>query len=85
MSLLDDVTLAVNKHAPLERVADDACKPWELIAIDVTGPSDRFQGNMFLSIIDCFSRFPFVMKLRSASSSDCTLLDRAVLYFRVST
>ena len=53
---------------PLSEVANESTAPWEMISVDLTGPSDLLQGRTLLTIIDHFSRFPEVFILSDTSS-----------------
>ena len=39
-----------------------------VIGIDFTGPSEKLNGNILLTIIDYASRFPFAIKLKSTNA-----------------
>ena len=59
-----------NKSAPMKSVVQETFKPWEKVAVDITGPSERLDGHMYLSVIDYHSRYPFLFKLKTGSSSE---------------
>ena len=41
-----------------------------VIGIDFTGPSEKLNGNILLTIIDYASRFPFAIKLKSTDAAN---------------
>ena len=43
---------------------------WEVIDIDFTGPSEKLNGNILLTIIDHASRFPLTIKLKSTDAAN---------------
>ena len=59
-----------NKSAPLEQVANKVMEVWDTISLDFTGPSGRTAGNILLTCIDHFSRFPFAFLVKSSSAGD---------------
>ena len=59
-----------NKSAPLEPIANQAKEAWDTISLDFTGPSSRTAGNILLTCIDHFSRFPFAFLVKSSSAKD---------------
>ena len=59
-----------NRHAPLKPVADEAPCAWDTIAIDFTGNSERLSSNILLTIIDFYSRYPYVYEVKTCSSSE---------------
>ena len=60
----------INKIAPLESVANKIENTWEVIGIDFTGPSEKLNGNILLTIIDYASRFPFAIKVKSTDAAN---------------
>ena len=58
-----------NKRAPLTTVADNSTEPWDVISVDFTGGSERLNGVILFTVIDHFSRFPFVYAVKQSSSS----------------
>ena len=58
-----------NKPAPMKSTTSDIVEPWQKISIDITGPSHRTGNRTWLTIIDYYSRFPFVCTLRDISSN----------------
>lgn len=59
---------ALNSKAPLIPVADSVKIPWEKIALDITGPSDRTENKIVFTVIDYYSRYPFACIISSSSS-----------------
>lgn len=59
-----------NRHAPLQSTVEQVNSPWQRVAIDITGPSERLKGATYLSVIDYYSRFPFLHRLHSTSSHE---------------
>lgn len=63
--------LEVGNHIPpVEPIADKVTHPYEQIAIDLTGPSERTSGNTLLTIIDLYSRYPEAYILRHGTSTE---------------
>ena len=60
----------INKIAPLESVANKIENTWEVIGIDFTGPSEKLNGNILLTIIDYASRLPFAIKVKSTDAAN---------------
>ena len=54
--------------SPLMPVAQQETSPWTKIAIDLVGPSHTLNDSVYLSIIDLYSRYPEVYRLRQATS-----------------
>ncbi|XP_046811276.1 uncharacterized protein K02A2.6-like [Lucilia cuprina] len=44
----------------------EATKPWERIHVDFAGP---FFSQMWLIVVDAYSRFPYVIEMSTATSS----------------
>ena len=42
----------------------------KVIGIDFTGPSEKLNGNILLTIIDYASRFPFAIKVKSTDAAN---------------
>ena len=59
-----------SENAPMSTTVDQVDEPWQRIAIDITGPSKRLSDFSFLSVIDYYSRFPFVFRLNNTTSSE---------------
>ena len=59
-----------NYPAPMFSVAESVNNVWNLVAIDFVGPSSRLNNKDYLSVIDCYSRFPFLIEVNSTSSSE---------------
>ena len=57
-----------NKRAPLTAVADSSNAPWDVISVDFTGGSERLHGVILFTVIDHFSRFPFVYEVKQSSA-----------------
>ncbi|MCH9664249.1 MAG: DDE-type integrase/transposase/recombinase [Gammaproteobacteria bacterium] len=55
---------------PLTEIANQATEPYEVISVDLTGPSQSTQGKTLLTIIDHYSRYPEVYILHRVSSRD---------------
>ena len=61
-----------NKSHPIINVSDSVNEPWDTLAIDFVGPSHRLKDHLFFSVIDYYSRFPFVF-VASSLSSECAI------------
>ena len=59
---------SINTKAPLQQVANEVESPWEKIALDLTGPSEKTNNKILLTIIDYYSRYPFACVVSSGSS-----------------
>lgn len=57
-------------NPPLKTISDDITKPWNTIAIDLTGPSEILDGKVLLTIIDLQSRYPEAFILRDGSTTE---------------
>ena len=55
---------------PLSPIAEKEEKPWNSIAVDLTGPNNVLDGKVLLTVIDLYSRFPEVFVLRRGSSEE---------------
>ena len=55
-------------RAPLTAVADSSARSWDVISVDFTGGSERLQGKILFTVIDHFSRFPFVYVVKQSSA-----------------
>ena len=55
---------------PLTEIANQATEPYEIISVDLTGPSESTQGKTLLTIVDHYSRYPEVYILHRASSRE---------------
>ena len=56
---------------PLEPVANKTTSSYDVVAVDLTGPSDSLHGNTLLTIMDFYSRYPEVYYvLKRATSSE---------------
>ena len=51
-------------------VAEKERRPWRKIAVDLTGPSHALNGNILLTIIDLYSRYPEVYVVKDGSSGE---------------
>jgi hypothetical protein len=51
-------------------VADEIKEPGEVIAVDIVGPSPLFDGNVALTTIDLYSRYPTATVLKHASGEN---------------
>jgi transposase InsO family protein len=60
----------LNSSVPLTSPVTDVKVPWDTVAIDFTGGSKRVHGKLFLSIIDYFSRYPFLAEVKTSSSEE---------------
>ena len=57
--------------APLVTVADKCTFPYEVISVDITGPSEgALKGHTLLTIIDYYSRYPESYILRKCTASE---------------
>jgi len=56
-------------RAPLTTVADESTEPWDVISVDFTGGSQRVQGKILFTVIDHYSRFPFVHVVPQSSAT----------------
>ena len=45
-------------RSPLQQVAEKETPAWHKVAVDLTGPSNVSGGNVLLTVIDLYSRFP---------------------------
>ena len=57
-----------NKRAPLTTVADNSTASWDVISVDFTGGSERLNGVILFTVIDHYSRFPFVYAVKQSSA-----------------
>jgi transposase InsO family protein len=65
------VTFArANKAAPLHPVADVASQPWHMIALDFTGGTNELNGNVYLTVIDYYSRYPYAFEVKTTSGEE---------------
>lgn len=55
---------------PLSPIAEKEEKPWNSIAVDLTGPNSVLDGKVLLTVIDLYSRFPEVFVLKRGSSEE---------------
>lgn len=59
-----------NCKPPIEPIAATTSSPYQHVAVDLTGPSERTQGHTLLTIIDVYSRYPEAYVLKSGSSAE---------------
>ena len=52
----------------LSPVADKEERPWQAVAVDLTGPSESTEGKILLTAIDLYSRYPFAVPISNGSS-----------------
>ena len=71
----------INKISPLQSVANKLENTWEVIGIDFTGPSEKLNGNILLTIINYTSRFSFAIKLKSTDAANTSQSLKIILYF----
>jgi len=55
---------------PLTEIANQATSSYEVISVDLCGPSESTQGKILLTIIDHYSRYPEVYILSRGSSHE---------------
>lgn len=60
----------IAKDCASEELAKGCHEPNDVFAIDLVGPSERLHGRVYLSVIDYYSRFPFLYPLKNATASE---------------
>ena len=59
-----------DKPAPMHVIEPNESVPWNSISIDFMGPSHRLQGKTFLSVIDWYSRYPFIFEIKKCDAKN---------------
>ena len=65
---------------PLVLIVEKAETPYEVVSVDLTGPSAMLHGQVFLTMIDYYSHYPEAFILKRGDSKEILTCLRHVLH-----